>query len=1105
MRKILSFILCSLLSTTLVAQVLPHRDFKLQWNEPTKTYIEVNQYDTTPLWCYTYQGTSVWSSTGWDGYMKWAKSKEDMDLNGGVTVTGQSQNAFFSFTPGTNTFYKSFSKDNPGYVEIYFTLPISNQTATIASGSLVVNSSPGKNSDGKLARTYAIVGDSYGPFTGDFSAWPFVKTNGVGGSYLELQDFATYSNHVKATYHPIADFQSYSNIMATYTNWSITGLVSHATYDPFYVDITNFTNWATTNFQDSTALNDLENRYESTSNLLNVVSNQLNSDINDLEGRYATTSNNVTTLLSDMTAVVNTTAQNTAAIAVNSGLISALRTDYSTTSNLLNVVSNKLRTDFTSADLAVSNALEAKIAADIGTYSNYAETAFMDDFVGTYKVIYSDGSGNKQEVSLGAANTVLASTGPSQAPEWKTFSQVSAISFTNDFIPTQSNSFDIGSAPLPVKAMHFGADGATRGIFYEGVKRIGHTGSELQLKDNSSVEGNLVVDTNLTVGGNAGVGGDLTVTSNTVLSGTVSLGSEVITNWSDIERVWEYPSFTNIIYVAKNGNDANDGRSPEEPKLTITDAINDNYIGLTNWLVIDVGPGSYNEAVLLQNLISLRGDNKATIIEQTSVAPLTIATGNSTNYMTGVTAISRQPNALEDFALRALPSSVVIAENCSFELLDVTTNSNVAVVNCANNCDVTIKNCELKMVDQTVQSGAAYSRRYFRCGDSPTLRLINNTMTGSIKDSNDELTVLNMEEGGSVFIVGNNIDITPNAISASGTKYRFLHGEASAVDSRCVAIGNYCRFNGSGNTSGDAMFLDADDGDWHLAGNFFLAQGTWENAWGIDVAAGATVVGSSVFQGVTNVIAPSSAGKYGIQAPNWKQEWYRYENTGGYFEFSSNAVFSITGTVGTNWTPAVSNSFTLGTDLLPWNGVRVSTNADDGIKFVGSDVSIGVNGGGKLEFRDADSTNSFGEDVHASFYIYTNATHSQTLTGTYSIMTNWTEYTNAYAPATVNVTADPIKGTMIPTEIGWVGIFGDMSYTTDASEDFTEFAVFLDNVEQEHIGITRKTSINDKGACTFSGRLYAWATTNVIDVRIKATDGSAVFTPVKCSFWITDD
>lgn len=79
---------------------------------------------------------------------------------------------------------------------------------------------------------------------------------------------------------------------------------------------------------------------------------------------------------------------------------------------------------------------------------------------------------------------------------------------------------------------------------------------------------------------------------NNLIDGTNSQGEPgQLLSWSGSDLRWRWIRTDNVLYVAKNGSDTNDGLSPTSPKLTIKAALaasTDNY-------TIQVAPGDYVE------------------------------------------------------------------------------------------------------------------------------------------------------------------------------------------------------------------------------------------------------------------------------------------------------------------------------------------------------------------------------------------------------------------------------------------------------------------------------------------------------------------------------
>lgn len=103
------------------------------------------------------------------------------------------------------------------------------------------------------------------------------------------------------------------------------------------------------------------------------------------------------------------------------------------------------------------------------------------------------------------------------------------------------------------------------------------------------------------------IGGDLTVEGSTYLdclkdqTDSCGLTGQVLSNNNNGDLLWEYIRTDNVIYVAKNGNDANDGLSPLTAKLTIKAALALATPGTS----VEIAPGDYyedNPIVVPQNV-----------------------------------------------------------------------------------------------------------------------------------------------------------------------------------------------------------------------------------------------------------------------------------------------------------------------------------------------------------------------------------------------------------------------------------------------------------------------------------------------------------------------
>lgn len=180
----LCFALVSMLSISALGDIA-YRTIKIYMENPKASFsVDTFVADTTivraELWKDT---TNRFDATGWVGYFRWGETIDLSDSQGMLTITGSVDSAgtTIDFTPVSNTFYKAV---DDGFCAVYLRRDASNQNTTVAHGRLHVEASPEKTSVGKAARTFAINGSEYGPFTGSFSGWPFILSTNALGSYL---------------------------------------------------------------------------------------------------------------------------------------------------------------------------------------------------------------------------------------------------------------------------------------------------------------------------------------------------------------------------------------------------------------------------------------------------------------------------------------------------------------------------------------------------------------------------------------------------------------------------------------------------------------------------------------------------------------------------------------------------------------------------------------------------------------------------------------------------------------------------------------------------------------------------------------------------------
>ena len=94
-------------------------------------------------------------------------------------------------------------------------------------------------------------------------------------------------------------------------------------------------------------------------------------------------------------------------------------------------------------------------------------------------------------------------------------------------------------------------------------------------------------------------------------------------------------TFDNVIYVAKNGNDANDGRSMATPKLTIAGAM----AIATSGTAVKVASGSYTEVmpITVPANVAIVGDDVRSVFIQPATTSSDMFYMNNGTYVWGVT------------------------------------------------------------------------------------------------------------------------------------------------------------------------------------------------------------------------------------------------------------------------------------------------------------------------------------------------------------------------------------------------------------------------------------------------------------------------------------
>ena len=158
--------------------------------------------------------------------------------------------------------------------------------------------------------------------------------------------------------------------------------------------------------------------------------------------------------------------------------------------------------------------------------------------------------------------------------------------------------------------------------------------------NSNTINGNLTVTGNINVNQNARITGNAIVTGNlsvdTFISGKIQTGSVTI------------PASANVLYVAKNGSDTNDG-TLNSPFLTIRAAMLAVPVSQPNGggYSVHIAPGIYteNNPITVPQNVAMMGDNlrSVTVIPQNITSDLFYLSGGS--YVWGITVKNYNSNA----------------------------------------------------------------------------------------------------------------------------------------------------------------------------------------------------------------------------------------------------------------------------------------------------------------------------------------------------------------------------------------------------------------------------------------------------------------------------
>jgi hypothetical protein len=156
--------------------------------------IQSRVLSTPTLRFYTFNGTNVFNP---QGYVSTFSFAEDWNVTNMVKITGSNYSSYIDFAVSSNTFAYPVDK---WYASVLLTKPADAGTFAWAYGYISLKPSPEANANATFFYTRAINGSEYGPFTGDFTNWPFALKGDYGG-YVIASVFNAHTNTPAMTAH----------------------------------------------------------------------------------------------------------------------------------------------------------------------------------------------------------------------------------------------------------------------------------------------------------------------------------------------------------------------------------------------------------------------------------------------------------------------------------------------------------------------------------------------------------------------------------------------------------------------------------------------------------------------------------------------------------------------------------------------------------------------------------------------------------------------------------------------------------------------------------------------------------------------------------------
>jgi hypothetical protein len=200
-----------------------------------------------------------------------------------------------------------------------------------------------------------------------------------------------------------------------------------------------------------------------------------------------------------------------------------------------------------------------------------------------------------------------------------------------------NNYFYANGSPLPVGNVVPVASGSNTQVQFNDDPLLGASPNFTFDKDTSTltIVGNIVT-TNLTSDNVSFTGNNVSLGNVSALKISGGTNGQVLTTDGDSNLDWTtIGEVTNVLYVSKNGNDTNDGKTLNSAKLTIKAAIAQASAGTT--IFVKSGDYTENNPVSIPEGVSIVGDNLRSVSVRPAIPTQDIFWVRNRDYITGMT------------------------------------------------------------------------------------------------------------------------------------------------------------------------------------------------------------------------------------------------------------------------------------------------------------------------------------------------------------------------------------------------------------------------------------------------------------------------------------